>query len=40
MPMEAPLARELWLVLHRDMTEVPRVRAVIDHLVDLFEAGL
>lgn len=40
MPMEAPLARERWLVLHRDMTEVPRVRAVIDHLVDLFEAGL
>lgn len=39
-PMEAPLARELWLVLHRDMTEVPRVRAVIDHLVGLFEAGL
>lgn len=39
-PMEAPLARELWLVLHRDMKEVPRVRAVIDHLAGLFEAGL
>ncbi|SMH61600.1 LysR family transcriptional regulator [Azospirillum agricola] len=35
-----PLTRELWLVLHRDMKEVPRVRAVIDHLVALFEAGL
>lgn len=39
-PMDAPLAREVWLVLHRDMKEVPRVRAVIDHLVGLFEGGL
>ncbi|CAO3424531.1 LysR family transcriptional regulator [Azospirillum doebereinerae] len=36
LPMPEPLAREAWLVLHRDMREVPRVRAVIEHLVALF----
>ncbi|MCG5238184.1 LysR family transcriptional regulator [Azospirillum doebereinerae] len=38
LPMPEPLAREAWLVLHRDMKEVPRVRAVIEHLVALFSA--
>ncbi|MCW2235972.1 LysR family transcriptional regulator [Azospirillum canadense] len=33
-----PLVREAWLVVHRDRKDVPRVRAVIDHIVELFEA--
>jgi DNA-binding transcriptional LysR family regulator len=38
LPMAEPLTREVWLVLHRDMKDVPRVRAVIEHLVALFSA--
>ncbi|TWA83139.1 molybdate transport repressor ModE-like protein [Azospirillum brasilense] len=38
-PGEAPpLEREVWLVLHPDLRDVPRVRAVIEHLVVLFTA--
>ncbi len=32
-----PLTREAWLLVHRDRKDVPRVRAVIDHLTALFE---
>lgn len=35
---EPPPPREAWLVLHRDLKDVPRVRAVADHLVALFDA--
>ncbi|MBP2300208.1 LysR family transcriptional regulator [Azospirillum picis] len=31
-----PLNREAWLLVHRDRCEVPRVRAVIEHLVAIF----
>lgn len=31
------LSRELWLLVHRDRKDVPRVRAVIDHVVAVFE---
>jgi DNA-binding transcriptional LysR family regulator len=35
----APLPeREVWLVVHRDLREVPRVRALMEALVALFEA--
>ena len=35
----APLPeREVWLVVHRDLKEVPRVRALIDHVVAVFAA--
>lgn len=38
-PCDAPpLEREGWLVLHPDLRDVPRVRAVIEHLVALFTA--
>ncbi|UKJ76247.1 LysR family transcriptional regulator [Azospirillum brasilense] len=38
-PCDAPpLEREVWLVLHPDLRDVPRVRAVIEHLVALFTA--
>ena len=38
-PTQAPpLAREAWLVVHRDRKDVPRVRAVIDHIAAVFEA--
>ncbi|PWC58898.1 transcriptional regulator [Azospirillum sp. TSH7] len=33
-----PLTREAWLLVHRDRREVPRVRAVIEHLVTVFTA--
>lgn len=33
-----PLTREAWLLVHRDRREVPRVRAVIGHLVAVFTA--
>ncbi|MBY6260503.1 LysR family transcriptional regulator [Azospirillum sp. 412522] len=33
-----PLTREAWLLVHRDRREVPRVRAVIEHLVAVFTA--
>lgn len=33
-----PLAREAWLLVHRDRKDVPRVRAVVDHIASLFEA--
>lgn len=36
-PPGPPLTREAWLLVHRDRKDVPRVRAVIDHLTDLFE---
>lgn len=31
-----PLERDLWLLLRRDLTKVPRVRAVADYLAGLF----
>ena len=37
-PAQAPpLTREAWLVVHRDRKDVPRVRAVIDHIAAVFE---
>ncbi|KAA0684963.1 LysR family transcriptional regulator [Azospirillum brasilense] len=33
-----PLEREAWLVLHPDLRDVPRIRALIEHLVALFAA--
>lgn len=37
-PTQAPpLTREAWLVVHRDRKDVPRVRAVIDHIAAVFE---
>ncbi|WP_448202620.1 LysR family transcriptional regulator [Azospirillum sp. sgz302134] len=33
-----PLTREAWLVVHRDRRDIPRVRAVIDHIAAVFEA--
>lgn len=33
-----PLTREAWLLVHRDRRDVPRVRAVIGHLVAVFSA--
>ncbi len=30
--------REVWLAVHRDLKDVPRVRAVIDHVTAVFEA--
>ncbi|WP_375757559.1 LysR family transcriptional regulator [Corallococcus exercitus] len=39
LPPPAPLPeREVWLVVHRDLREVPRVRALIDAVVAIFEA--
>lgn len=38
-PVETPVAtpeREVWLLVHGDRREVPRVRAVIDHVVAVF----
>ncbi len=35
---EPPLTREAWLVVHPDLRDVPRVRAVIEHLAALFTA--
>ena len=36
----APLPeREAWLVVHRDLKDVPRVRALIDHVGGVFAAG-
>lgn len=37
-PPGPPLTREVWLLVHRDRREVPRVRAVIEHLVTVFTA--
>lgn len=37
-PPGPPLTREAWLLVHRDRREVPRVRAVIEHLVTVFTA--
>ncbi|WP_448188008.1 LysR family transcriptional regulator [Azospirillum sp. sgz301742] len=36
---EPPPPREAWLVLHRDLKDVPRIRAVAEHLVALFDAN-
>lgn len=33
-----PPTREMWLAVHRDRKDVPRVRAVIDHIAAVFEA--
>ncbi len=35
---EAPPPREAWLVLHRDLKDAPRVRAVAEHIAALFAA--
>jgi len=32
---QAPPARELWLLSRRDMQRTPRIRAVVDFLLDL-----
>lgn len=37
-PPAPPPEREVWLVVHRDLKDVPRVRALIDHIVQVFEA--
>jgi len=34
-----PLERELWLLMRRDLANVPRVRAVADYLAGLFRPG-
>ena len=34
---EAPLTREIWLMVRRDLARVPRVRAIADGLVEIFE---
>lgn len=36
---DPPLTREAWLVMHRDLRDTPRVRAVADHLVAVFEGA-
>lgn len=36
---EPPLTREAWLVMHRDLKDTPRVRAVADHLATVFEGA-
>jgi hypothetical protein len=28
--------RDVWLLIRRDLTKVPRVRAVADYLIDVF----
>jgi DNA-binding transcriptional LysR family regulator len=33
-PGKPPVTRELWLVLHRDLRNTPRIRAVADYLSD------
>lgn len=37
-PPAPPPVREAWLVVHRDLKDVPRVRALIDAVVAAFEA--
>ncbi|MFE8602097.1 LysR family transcriptional regulator [Archangium violaceum] len=37
-PPAPPPVREAWLVVHRDLKDVPRVRALVDHVVSVFEA--
>jgi molybdate transport repressor ModE-like protein len=37
-PPAPPPVREAWLVVHRDLKDVPRVRAVIDAVVAAFES--
>jgi len=39
LPALAAPAREIWLVVHRDLREVPRVRAVMDFLAQAIEAA-
>jgi DNA-binding transcriptional LysR family regulator len=34
---EAPPTREVWLLIRRNLATVPRVRAVIDYLIEIFE---
>jgi DNA-binding transcriptional LysR family regulator len=29
--------REVWLLIRRDLTKVPRVRAAADYLIELFQ---
>lgn len=39
LPMPAPApAREAWLVLHRDLKDTPRIRAVAEHIAAVFKA--
>ncbi|HEU4403774.1 MAG TPA: LysR family transcriptional regulator [Polyangiaceae bacterium] len=37
-PPAPPPVREAWLVVHRDLRDVPRVRALLDAVVAIFEA--
>lgn len=37
-PPCSPLTREVWLLVHRDRRDVPRVRTVIEYLVAVFTA--
>ncbi|WP_341915560.1 LysR family transcriptional regulator [Ferrovibrio terrae] len=39
-PGKPPVTRELWLVLHRDLRNTPRVRAVADYLADGIKRAL
>lgn len=35
----SPLSRELWMAVHADRRNVPRIRAVIEWLVGILSAG-
>jgi DNA-binding transcriptional LysR family regulator len=37
LPREALPERDVWLIIRRDLTRVPRVKAVADYLVELFQ---
>lgn len=38
LPPVQPLTREAWLIMHRDLKDAPRIRAVVDHVAAVFEA--
>ena len=40
LPQEVELKRHYWLVCHRDLHNVPRVRTVADHIGQTVEANL